>query len=343
MRSPTPYQKESATVAYVISRLRDRVGIEIEPDAEDATPTDALAEARNITESHIHRPGLALAGYTELFTHHRVQVLGNTECRYLAWLDEADREAAWARLLDFDVPCVVLTSGNRLPPALRAIAAQRGVPVYWTPKPTVPFISELRDFLEDLFAYQLTLHGSLVDVYGVGLLLTGPAGIGKSEIALDLVERGHRLVADDVVIATRTSPGVLMGTGTDVAQHFMEVRGLGIVDVRAMFGVRAIRYQKRVEVAVAIHRWDPGEEYTRLGMVEDEEEILEVRLPLVKLPIIPGKNVTVICEVIAMTHLLRHYGYDPAEQFARRLQERIASKSGRGAQRGVEWFERDAE
>ena len=343
MRSPTPYQKESATVAYVISRLRDRVGIEIEPDAEDATPTDALAEARNITESHIHRPGLALAGYTELFTHHRVQVLGNTECRYLAWLDEADREAAWARLLDFDVPCVVLTSGNRLPPALRAIAAQRGVPVYWTPKPTVPFISELRDFLEDLFAYQLTLHGSLVDVYGVGLLLTGPAGIGKSEIALDLVERGHRLVSDDVVVATQKGEGIVMGAGTDLAEHFMEIRGLGILDVKAMFGVRAIRYQKRIEVVVRVHPWDEAEEYTRIGMVDERELILGVELPVVKLPITTGKNVTVICEVIAMNHLLRHYGYDPAEEFAQRLRDRIERKSGTMPRRGVEWFEHDVE
>ena len=341
MRKPTPIRKESITVAYLVEKLRERAGIEMEAlNTADAT-------ARRLTESHIHRPGLALAGYTELFTHQRAQVLGNTECRYLAWLERTEGEAAAAaafgRLLAYELPCVVLTAGNTLSGPMAQQATAAGVPVFRTPTPTVPFMSTLRDVLEDQFAEQLTLHASLVDVYGVGLLLTGESGIGKSEIALDLVERGHRLVADDVVIATRTSPGVLMGTGTDVAQHFMEVRGLGIVDVRAMFGVRAIRYQKRVEVAVAIHRWDPDEEYTRLGMVEDEEEILEVRLPLVKLPIIPGKNVTVICEVIAMTHLLRHYGYDPAEQFARRLQERIASKSGRGAQRGVEWFERDAE
>ena len=341
MRKPTPIRKESITVAYLVEKLRERAGIEME------ALNGADAEARRLTESHIHRPGLALAGYTELFTHQRAQILGNTECRYLAWLERTEGEAASAeafgRLLAFELPCIVLTAGNGLSEPMRAQATAAGVPVFRTPTPTVPFMSTLRNVLEDQFAEQLTLHASLVDVYGVGLLLTGESGIGKSEIALDLVERGHRLVADDVVIATRTSPGVLMGTGTDVAQHFMEVRGLGIVDVRAMFGVRAIRYQKRVEVAVAIHRWDPGEEYTRLGMVEEEEAILGVDLPLVKLPIIPGKNVTVICEVIAMTHLLRHYGYDPAEQFARRLQERIAAKTDEGPRRGVEWFERDVE
>ena len=173
-------------------------------------------------------------------------------------------------------------------------------------------MSRLRDFLEDQFAKQLTLHGSLMDVYGIGILLTGPAGIGKSEVALDLVERGHRLVADDVVIATKKTEGVLMGSGTDLAQHFMEIRGLGIVDVRAMFGVRAIRHQKRVEVIVRIHPWDENEEYTRISMVDETDTILDVELPVVKLPIVPGKNITVICEVIAMNYLLRHYGYDPA-------------------------------
>ena len=340
MRKPTPIRKESITVEYLAGKLRERAGVTLE------ALNDVSAEGRRVVESHVHRPGLALAGYTELFTHQRVQVLGNTECRYLRWLatHEGDDAAARAfgRLLGFELPCLVLTAGNALPDGLLALATEAGVPIFRTPTPTVPFVSTLRDVLEDQFAEQLTLHGSLVDVYGVGLLLVGEAGIGKSEIALDLVERGHRLVADDVVIASRKN-AVLMGTGTDVAQHFMEIRGLGIVDVRAMFGVRAIRHQKRVEVVVSIRRWDPDEEYTRLGMVEEEESILGVDLPLVKLPIIPGKNVTVICEVIAMTYLLRHYGYDPAEQFAQRLQDTIARKRGGGGRRGIEWFERDVE
>ena len=339
MREPEPFKKESIPVDYLISKLRDRVGIEIEAG------NDVDSSRQLVTESNIHRPGLALAGYTELFTHQRVQVLGNTECRYIAWLGEERAQEAWAKLLEFDLPCVVLTAGNVLPDALAQMAQDRGVPIFRTPVPTVPFITQLRDVLEDQFALQLTLHASLVDVYGIGLLLNGPAGIGKSEIALDLVERGHRLVADDVVIATRKSWDVLMGGGTDIAQHFMEVRGLGIVDVKAMFGVRSIRHQKRIEVSVRLSHWDPNEEYTRIGMVDEMQSVLGVDLPVVKLPIVPGKNVTVICEVIAMNHLLRHYGYDPAEEFARRLQEKIAAKSAGGArpQRGVEWFEHDFE
>jgi HPr kinase/phosphorylase len=216
------------------------------------------------------------------------------------------------------------------------------VPVYRTPMPTVEFMYKLKDVLEDQFALQLTLHGSLVDVYGVGMLLTGPAGIGKSEVALDLVERGHRLVADDVVIATKKGEGILMGSGTEVSEHFMEIRGLGIVDVRAMFGIRAIRFQKRIEVVVRMDVWDPDEEYTRIGMVDETTPVLEVELPLVKLPINPGKNVTVICEVIAMNYLLRHYGYDPAEVFARRLTDRIG-RGGSADSRGIQWFEADVE
>ena len=340
MRSPQPYQKDAITVAEIVEYLGRLAGIEIAP--ANAAP----AERRPLTESHVHRPGLALAGYTELFTSERIQVLGNTEVRYLAWLGDAGAEA-FTRLVAFDIPCVILTAGNELPAALIAIAEAHGVPVYRTPVPTVPFMLTLRDLLEDQFALQLTLHGSLVDVYGIGLLITGPAGIGKSEIALDLVERGHRLVADDVVIATRKGQDVLMGTGTELSKHFMEVRGLGILDVKAMFGVRAIRYQKRIEVVVRVHSWDPNEEYTRIGMVDEKQTILDVPLPLVKLPVTPGKNVTVLCEVIAMNHLLGHYGYDPAEVFARRLQDQIARKTsgggGRALQRGVEWFENDIE
>jgi HPr kinase/phosphorylase len=176
------------------------------------------------------------------------------------------------------------------------------------------------------------------------MLIVGTAGIGKSEVALDLVERGHRLVADDVVIATRKEEKVLMGSGTDLVQHFMEIRGLGLVDVRAMFGIRAIRFQKRIEVVVNLHPWDPNEEYTRLGMAEETYDILGVELPLVMLPITPGKNVTVLCEVIGMNHLLRNYGYDPAEVFSERLAERIRKKgSSSGPSRGIEYFEHDYE
>jgi HPr kinase/phosphorylase len=185
------------------------------------------------------------------------------------------------------------------------------------------------------------VHGSLVDVYGVGILLTGRSGIGKSEIALDLVERGHRLVADDVVMVTRKGEGILMGAGTDLVKHFMEIRGLGLIDVRSMFGIRAIRFQKRIEVIIELGEWKQNEDYTRTGLENKTIGILDVEMPLVKLPIFPGKNVTVIAEVIALNYLLKHYGYDAAREFAKRLDSMIGQKRKGG--RVIDYFEHDFE
>ncbi len=329
-------QKEFVPLGFMIEQLRESVGL----DTELLNPVEGWQE-RRIVERNIHRPGLVLAGYTDLFQAQRVQILGNTETRFLLNMDEATRARAFGTLLSYDLPCIVLTAENDLPPDMLAQATARGVPVFRSPAPTTRFMSQLGDFLEDQFAQQTTVHGSLVDVYGVGLLLVGRAGIGKSEIALDLVERGHRLVADDVVIVTRKH-NVLMGAGTDLVQHFMEIRGLGIIDARAMFGIRAIRFQKRVEVVVNLQIWDEDEEYTRISMVDETRDILDVALPLVKLPVTPGKNVTVICEVIAMNYLLQHYGYDPAQVFSERLAARMQNK-GEGPRRNTEYFENDYE
>ena len=331
------FRKESITVAYMGEQRRTSVGLEVE------TVHEGEAKERRVTESNLHRPGLALAGYIELFTYQRVQILGNTENQFLQHLSVEERTAAFERLVDFPIPCLFLTNGNQLDPAQIEQARGRDIPVYGTPMPSTEFMALLRDFLYDQFAPQMNLHGSLVDVYGIGLLLTGKSGIGKSEVALDLVERGHRLVADDVVIVTRKEEQVLMGSGTDLVQHFMEIRGLGLIDIRAMFGIRAIRFQKRVEVLVNMQLWDAEEEYTRLGMVDSHETVLGVELPVVKVPITPGKNITVICEVIAMTHLLRNYGYDPAEVFSKRLAEHIRQKTTPHPTRGIEYFEHDYE
>ncbi|NNE34276.1 MAG: HPr kinase/phosphorylase, partial [Rhodothermales bacterium] len=291
----------------------------------------------------LHRPGLALAGYVELFTFQRVQIIGNTENQYLDFLSLDDRKKAFSNLVQFPVPCVFLTESNELHPEIIELATKNGVPVFRTPLPSTEFMTVLREFLYDQFAPQISVHASMVDVYGVGLLLMGKSGIGKSEVALDLVERGHRLVADDVVILTKKDEQVLMAAGTELVQHFMEIRGLGLIDVRSMFGIRAIRFQKRAEVVVNMQLWDPDEEYSRLGMVDETLKLLGVDLPSVKLPIMPGKNVTVLCEVIALNHLLKNYGYDPAEVFSERLAERIRTKRKSAHLRGIEYFEHDFE
>lgn len=331
------FKKESITVAHMVEKLRAMANVDIE------SVNDVSAEDRLVTEVDLHRPGLVLAGYTDLFTHQRVQILGNTENKFLRHQPAKIRRKAFETLVSFPVPCIVLTVNNVLDDELAAMATRQGVPLFRTSLQSIDFMAILRDFLNDQFALQQTIHGSLVAVYGIGLLLVGKSGIGKSEVALDLVERGHRLVADDVVIVTRKDEHVLMGAGTELAQHFMEVRGLGLVDIRAMFGIRAIRFRKRVEIVVHMELWDPEEEYTRLGMVSDTYRMLDVDLPMVKIPLTPGKNITVICEVIAMNHLLRNAGYDPAEVFAKRLGDRIRAKGADHPARMIEYFERDYE
>jgi len=198
------------------------------------------------------------------------------------------------------------------------------------------------DFLDDNFASKLSVHASFVDVYGVGMLFVGKSGIGKSEVALDLVERGHRLVADDVVIVTKKGEGILMGSGTKLGSHFMEIRGIGIIDVRSMFGVRAIRFQKRLEVVIELEIWDPNQVYTRTGLDDSKISIMDVNIPYVRLPIVPGKNITVVAEVIALNYLLKHYGYDAAKVLTQKVQEKMV-QIGDADNTNVNYFEHDFE
>ena len=322
-------------MAFMVEQLRSAVGVQIEAiNQVDATQ-------RHVRESYLNRPGLALSGFVDLFTFQRVQILGNTEVRYISHV--AEPRAGFQHLIQFTLPCIVLTDNNTLPDTLVKAATNAGIPLFRTSMPTTEFMGRLRDFLLDQFAPQLTLHGSLVDVYGVGLLLKGKSGIGKSEVALDLVERGHRLVADDVVVLTKRDDQLLIGSGTNLVQHFMEVRGLGLLDIRSMFGIRAIRFQKRVEVIVHMQLWDEEKEFSRLGMVNEVHSIMDVDLPLVRLPITPGKNITVICEVIAMNHLLRHFGYDPAAVFSKRLADQLEQPGATSVSRYIEYFEHDYE
>lgn len=206
------------------------------------------------------------------------------------------------------------------------MAQARGIAVIRTGLKTAEFYRRLKPFLDDAFAPTTTVHGSLADVFGVGLLFRGRSGIGKSECVLDLVERGHRLVADDVVHVTRRGNGVLIGRGHEVSRHYMEIRGVGLIDIHALFGVRAVRQQKRIEVVVQLEDWDNTREYDRTGLDGQETDLLDVRLPIVTVPLNPGKNLTVICEVVAMNHLLRYTGVDSAQRFNERLIGRMREK-----------------
>lgn len=341
IQPPIPI-KEKISVKYIVDNLRDRVNINLVNLAAEDCCTD-----RYVKEADLHRPGIALAGYIELYTYQRIQIIGNTETEYLENMSKEKQISAFKNLMQFQIPVIFLTDGNKLPKYLLEMAEDVGIPIFSTPYETTRFMYLLRDFLDDQFALQTIVHGAMVDVYGIGILIVGRSGIGKSEVALDLVERGHRLVADDVVMLTKKS-SVLMGAATQISQHFMEIRGLGIVDVMKMFGIRSVRYQKRLEVVMELTLWDDNLDINRTGLDHDTVNILDVEIPFIQLPITPGKNITVIAEVIAMNHLLKHYGYDAAQAFQDRIQQSIAAKSqGKDdndtMKRAIEYFEGDIE
>lgn len=328
-------RNEHITVEYLVKNSREIFQLKIYSDKSGFN--------RKIVDQNLHRPGLALAGFVDLFSYSRVQIFGNTEMRYLKQLSHAKRKEAIERIFKFNVPCIILTDGNKPFPVLIELANKYHIPVFGTNFSTTKLVYLVGDFLDDQFAERISLHGSFVDVYGIGILFIGKSGIGKSEVALDLIERGHRLVADDHIILTKKGEGILMGSGTNLAKHYMEIRGLGILDVERMFGIRAIRYQKRLEVVVELEIWDEDNEYTRTGLEENTINIADINVPYVKLPILPGKNVTVISEVIALNYLLKHYGYDVPKLFQERLKREIKRNNKEKDLRGVKYFEHDFE
>ncbi|MDH3496925.1 MAG: HPr(Ser) kinase/phosphatase [Gemmatimonadota bacterium] len=281
---------------------------------------------RPITEPEIGSPGLALAGYMARFAAKRLYVLGETEIAFLRSLKPGDRVATVQAFFQHELPCVFITKGLSVPRGLLAVARERSIPVVRSKLKTAEFYSRITPFLQEAFAPRTTVHGSLADVYGVGLLFVGRSGIGKSECVLDLVERGHRLVADDVVHVSRRGADVLLGRGHELSHHFMEIRGVGLVDVKALFGIRSVRQQKRIEVVVELLEWDTTADVDRTGLDLRTTEILGVALPQVVVPLNPGKNITVISEVVAMSHLLRYSGYDAAKAFNERLLKQLGKQ-----------------
>jgi HPr kinase/phosphorylase len=306
---------KSVSVLTMFEEKREEFNLELLVGAQGM-------ERRSIETQDVFRPGLALAGYTEYFLMERIQIVGMTEISYLKTIDPQQAEVAIERVMTFEPPCFIVAKGLPVPEYFTRQAEARAIPILRTPLDTTPFIHLLTAYLEFKLAPETSLHGTLVDVDGVGLLLVGESGIGKSECALDLVERGHRLVADDRVRIVRRGQGILMGYGmeaSDLLQHHLEVRGVGIVDIYSMYGIRSIRLQKRIEVEVELVAWDPNASYERVGLEDKFIELLGVRLPMVTIPVVPGKNISVICEVIAMNHLLKVRGFHPAKVFNQEL------------------------
>ena len=311
--------KAKLTIGRLVERLRDVLALEV------ITGTRGLE--REIGSPNVSSPGLVLAGYVERFPAHRLQVFGETEVSYLASLPEGERRGILETYFSFPIPAVFVTKSQKPPGEMSELATAAGVPIIGSRLKTNEFYSRIKPWLEEEFAPTTTLHGSLADIFGVGLLFVGRSGIGKSECVLDLVERGHRLVADDVVIATRRGTEVLLGRGHELQRHYMEIRGVGLVDVPSVFGIRAVRQQKRIEVIVELVDWDPELIVDRTGLDREGTTILDVTLPKITVPLNPGKNITVIAEVIAMNHLLKYSGVDAAERFNERLLKTMRAAS----------------
>ncbi|MDQ3696463.1 MAG: HPr(Ser) kinase/phosphatase [Gemmatimonadota bacterium] len=313
-------KKKRFTVARLLEAMRDT--LELELIGDDA------GLAREITSSEASSPGLVLAGYFDRFVAQRIQVLGETEIAFLFSLTGDRRREVLARYLAYPIPCVFVTKSQEIPSELLETCGRIGMPILRSALKTNEFYRRIKPYLEEEFAASTTLHGSLSDVFGVGLLFVGQSGIGKSECVLDLVERGHRLVADDLVIATRRGNDVVIGRGHELQRHHMEIRGVGVIDIPAIFGIHAVRLQKRIEVVVQLEEWDKAANIDRTGLDVETTSILGVDMPKVTIPLNPGKNITVVAEVVAMNHLLRYSGVDPAEAFNERLMSRMRDAAG---------------
>lgn len=277
-----------------------------------------------VTVPRIQKPGLALAGYITNLHPDRIQVLGSTELSYLAHLPPDTAATNLRQLVALDNSCFIITKGQEAPEMLIRETENQGTPLLRTHHQSSTFISLITKFLEERLLPATTVHGVLVEVAGVGVLILGKSGMGKSECALDLVLRGHRLVADDVVKVRLKLPAVLFGEGSDLLHYHMEIRGLGIINIKHLFGVAAIRERKKIDLAVELVEWEEGREYDRLGLEEQTYSLLGVEIPLLKIPVRPGRNMTSIVEVAARNQILKEMGYHSAIEFQDRLEKRMA-------------------
>ncbi|HEU5257699.1 MAG TPA: HPr(Ser) kinase/phosphatase [Vicinamibacterales bacterium] len=281
---------------------------------------------RTISSPHIQKTGLALAGFDAYLQPARILVFGESEIRYLESLDVASRVNVLAAAFNHDIPCVLITGGWEPPVELLATSDRYQVPLLRTPVSTPVSIAKIEYLLDDELAERQVIHGVLMDMLGLGVLIIGESGIGKSECALDLVVRGHRLVADDTVEIRRRGETTLIGTCPELTRHHMEIRGLGLINVRDLFGVAAIRNAKRIELVVQLERWDPDRDYERLGLDELRYEILGLKVPLISMPVAPGRSLGVLVEVAARNQLLRTRGLNAARDLAARLEETLREK-----------------
>jgi HPr kinase/phosphorylase len=283
--------------------------------------------SRAISWGRIQRPGLALAGFLPYIKPGRIQILGESELNYLDTMPAEVRRERIASICALPIAAFVITKAQSPPEDIARECRLRGIPLLVSDRTTSVVIQSITRVLEDELAPSTTLHGVLVDVYGMGVLLLGESGIGKSECALDLVHRGHRLVADDAVEIRRYPNGALVGRAAEMIRYHMELRGIGIINIKHLFGVSAVRASKSIELVIELQRWDPTKKYDRLGLDGETYTILERERPLLRLPVASGRNLALLIEIAARNELLKTQGYDAAKEFARRVDEEIAKNA----------------
>lgn len=274
----------------------------------------------------INRPGLQYAGYFEHFAYDRIQIVGKGEYTYFQYMDGKTREERLDKIFSYEIPAMILTRGLEVNEDAMKMAKKHKRVILSTKSNTTRFINRLSNYLDAFLAPSITIHGVLVDIYGIGVLIKGESSIGKSETALELVQRGHRLVADDAVEIKKTDDTVVVGQSPELIRHFMEIRGIGIIDIRSLYGVGAVKNTKKIDMIVYLESWDESNYYDRLGLDKEYEEIMGIPVEKLVVPVKPGRNTAMILEVASMNFRQRGMGYDAALEFTEKLAQRIESQ-----------------
>ncbi len=305
----------SVSLTHVIEKMK----------LENLTPEIDVRKIR-ITQPDINRPALQIAGYFEHFDATRLQIIGFVEYTYMEGLGDDRKREVYEELMTYDIPCIVFCRELKPDAIFLEIAVKHKVPVLSTKKSTSAFMAEIIRWLNVKLAPCISVHGVLVDVYGEGVLITGESGIGKSEAALELIKRGHRLVTDDVVELRKVSDDTLIGTAPDITKHFIELRGIGIVDVKALFGASSVKDTQNIDLVIRLEDWDKDKEYDRLGLEENYTEYLGNKIVCHNIPIRPGRNLAIICESAAVNHRQKKMGYNAAQELYTRVQNSLAKR-----------------
>ena len=292
---------------------------------------DVDTSEKMVSTREVYRPGFQLTGYFDHFIYNRIMIIGKVEYEYIQQMGATRRREIFEKMFSYDIPCMIFCRGNVPDNEIIAIAEKSKVPIFGTDAPTSPFMGRIIAELSEVFAQSTTLHGVLVDVYGEGVLIMGESGIGKSEAALELIRRGHRLVADDVVEIRRISDKVLVGQAPPITQYFLEVRGIGIIDVKTLFGVESIMPRQNIDLIIKLEEWSKETEFDRLGLDDEHMNILGLDVVCQSLPIRPGRNLAVICEVAAINHRQKKMGYNAAKELYKRVEDNMARKAAEKA------------